>query len=69
MNIISINGNNATIQFAYKEIYTLLQCAAETRDYRSDGDVEAIIGTTKSELSILTDKLANLKNMMDSSSS
>jgi hypothetical protein len=53
-----------TVRCSYEEIYILLQCVAETRDHRSEGDVGAIIGVTRARLGTVADELSRIKQRM-----
>ncbi len=64
MKANSINREIADIALSYDEVYTVLQCVANTRDSLDDNDTETIIGTTKSDLRQIAIALNKIKNDM-----
>ena len=63
-----INGKgDVNFELKYKDLYTILQCVVEMHDFRSEGDIEAILGMTKEELASFAEELRSIETKMDES--
>jgi hypothetical protein len=64
VKIYDFDNSKANLCLEYDEVYTILQCIAQVRDFASDTDIEAIIGLTRKELSSILDEVFSLKEKM-----
>jgi hypothetical protein len=67
MRTLHVDRKEITLSLTDDDVYTLLQCVAEVRDSRSEGDIEAIIGVKKECLNDLASELNKIKKAMLSS--
>jgi hypothetical protein len=64
MQVLQTDRNKVTLSLTVEDVYTLLQCVAEIRDTRSEGDIEAIIGVKREQLAAFAGELNKIKQAM-----
>jgi hypothetical protein len=63
VKLLQSDRQQATLALTYDEVYTLLQCVAET-DRLDESETAAIMNKTRAQLEALADELNDIKKAM-----